>query len=61
MIFRSPNFSLIYEILCFYNIKTNTVFNFSRDMPDSVAEDADEGDLEMPKVYEPVNTQKFLD
>jgi hypothetical protein len=27
-------------------------------MPDSVGEDAEEGDLEMPKVYEPVTQKK---
>ncbi len=36
------------------SISTKNFFS-SRDIPENVGEDAEEADLEMPKVYEPVN------
>ncbi len=41
-------------------ILNEKIINFNkyfcqRDMPENVGEDADEADMEMPKIYEPVN------
>lgn len=39
-------------------LKKNSDFN--RDLPDNIEEEAEEGDLEMPKIYEPVSSKSNL-